>query len=104
MISIPLSGSSMQVHLQTENGEGCIFKILLRYKAHSVGEQVANRNYGISVGSIYCGSALWQGIARVCRYFLKLKERESDTQYCLMLTILNWWLSYMIFANLTCTL
>ena len=30
----------MQVHLQSENGEGCIFKILLRYKAHSVEKQV----------------------------------------------------------------
>ena len=36
-----LSGSHfMQTHLQTENGEGCIFKILLCYKAHSVGDQV----------------------------------------------------------------
>jgi len=32
----------LQVYLQAENGEGCIFKILLRYKAHSVGEQVTN--------------------------------------------------------------
>jgi len=32
-----------QVHLQSENGEGCIFKILLRYKAHSVGEQVESQ-------------------------------------------------------------
>lgn len=32
-----------QVHLQSENGEGCIFKIFLRYKAHSVGEQVESQ-------------------------------------------------------------